>query len=141
MVGFGYSDRPRASKYSLDTWADQTVGVMDALGIEKAHLVGNSFGGGIALRHRHQAPGAGGQARADGQHGRHFQITEGLDNVWGYDGTFEDMRKVMGYFAYDRALVSDDLAQVRYEGSHPARLPGVVLVDVPGARGSAGWSR
>ena len=36
--------------YRLDTWADQTVAVMDALGIEKAHLVGNSFGGAIALR-------------------------------------------------------------------------------------------
>ena len=50
MVGFGYSERPEKPDYSLDTWADQTLGVMDALGIEKAHLVGNSFGGGIALR-------------------------------------------------------------------------------------------
>ena len=50
MVGFGYSERPEGVNYSLDTWADQTLGVMDALGIEKAHLIGNSFGGGIALR-------------------------------------------------------------------------------------------
>ena len=50
MVGFGYSERPENPKYGLDTWADQTLGVMDALGIEEAHLVGNSFGGGIALR-------------------------------------------------------------------------------------------
>ena len=50
MVGFGYSERPDKSEYGLDTWADQTLGVMDALGIEKAHLIGNSFGGGIALR-------------------------------------------------------------------------------------------
>ena len=50
MVGFGFSDRPKDVTYSLQTWADQTVGVMDALGIEKAHLIGNSFGGGIALR-------------------------------------------------------------------------------------------
>src|SRR3954452_10093907 len=49
MVGFGYSDRPADVQYGLQTWADQTLGVMDALGIEKAHLVGNSFGGSIAL--------------------------------------------------------------------------------------------
>src|SRR5688500_6453505 len=39
MVGFGYSDRPEGITYGLQTWADQTVGLMDALGIEKAHLV------------------------------------------------------------------------------------------------------
>ena len=38
MVGFGFSDRPEGVEYSLQTWADQTVGVMKALGIEKAHL-------------------------------------------------------------------------------------------------------
>ena len=59
MVGFGYSDRPEGVNYSLDTWADQTVGVMDALGIEKTNLVGNSFGGSIATAHRHQAPRTG----------------------------------------------------------------------------------
>ena len=59
MVGFGYSDRPEGVEYSLDTWADQTVGLMDALGIEKAHLVGNSFGGVDRAADRHQAPGLG----------------------------------------------------------------------------------
>ena len=36
MVGFGYSDRPENIEYSLQTWADQVVGLMDTLGIEKA---------------------------------------------------------------------------------------------------------
>ena len=35
MVGFGYSDRPENIEYSLQTWADQVVGLMDTLGIEK----------------------------------------------------------------------------------------------------------
>jgi pimeloyl-ACP methyl ester carboxylesterase len=48
----------------------------------------------------------------------HFEITEGLDKVWGYDGTYEDMRKVIDYFAYSRALVTDELAKVRYEASN-----------------------
>src|ERR1700741_5063441 len=50
MVGFGYSERPENVDYSVQTWADQVIGLMDTLGIEKTSLVGNSFGGAIALR-------------------------------------------------------------------------------------------
>jgi pimeloyl-ACP methyl ester carboxylesterase len=117
MVGFGYSDRPEGVKYSLDTWADQTLGVMDALGIEKAHLVGNSFGGGIALRLTTRNSDRVGKLVLMGSMGVDFPITEGLDAVWGYDGTLEGMKKVMGYFAYDKSLTSGDLAQARYEGA------------------------
>ena len=56
MVGFGFSERPKKIDYSLQTWADQVVGLMDTLGIEKASLVGNSFGGAIALRIATQHP-------------------------------------------------------------------------------------
>jgi len=56
MVGFGYSDRPEGVEYGLQTWADQTVGFIKAMGIEKCHLIGNSFGGSIALRIATQHP-------------------------------------------------------------------------------------
>ena len=102
MVGFGYSDRPEDVEYGLQTWADQTLGVMDALGIEKAHLVGNSFGGSIALRIATKHPDRVDKLVLMGSMGVHFQITEGLDKVWGYDGTLEDMRTVLDYFAYSR---------------------------------------
>ena len=118
MVGFGFSDRPEGVKYSLDTWADQTVGVMDALGIEKTNLVGNSFGGSIALRIATKHPDRINKLVLMGSMGVHFEITPGLDKVWGYDGTFEDMRLVMDHFAYSRALVNDELAKVRYEASN-----------------------
>src|SRR3954469_12015308 len=118
MVGFGFSDRPEGVQYSLDTWADQTVGLMDALGIEKAHLVGNSFGGGIALRIATKHPDRVGKLVLMGSMGVHFPITEGLDAVWGYDGTLDGMRTVLDYFAYSRVLVNDELAQVRYEGAN-----------------------
>ena len=111
---------------------------MDALGIEKAHLVGNSFGGGIALRLATKHPDRVDKMVLMGSMGVPFEITEGLDNVWGYDGTLEHMKSVMGYFAYDKSLTSGDLAQARFEGSDPARLPGVVLLDVPGAAAALG---
>jgi pimeloyl-ACP methyl ester carboxylesterase len=117
MVGFGYSDRPEGVQYSLDTWADQTVGLMDALGIEKAHLVGNSFGGGIGLRIATKHPDRIDKLVLMGSMGVHFPITEGLDAVWGFDGTLEDMRRVMGFFAYNPALTTDELAEVRFRGA------------------------
>src|SRR5580704_15780372 len=56
MVGFGFSERPTNIEYGVQTWADQVVGLMDTLELPKAHLVGNSFGGAIALRIATQHP-------------------------------------------------------------------------------------
>jgi pimeloyl-ACP methyl ester carboxylesterase len=117
MVGFGYSDRPADIEYGLQTWADQTVGFMDAMGIEKAHLIGNSFGGSIALRIATQHPERVDDMVLMGSMGVDFPITEGLDAVWGYEGTIESMRGVLDYFAYSRDLVNEELAQVRYKAS------------------------
>src|SRR5437016_2736697 len=50
MAGFGSTERRPDAKYGLPLWADQVVGLLDALGLEHASLVGNSFGGAIALR-------------------------------------------------------------------------------------------
>jgi len=117
MVGFGFSDRPDNVNYSLQTWADQTVGVMDALGVQKAHLVGNSFGGAIALRIATQHPERVGKLVLMGSMGVPFEITEGLDSVWGYEASVENMRKVLGYFTYAKEMIDDELARSRYEGS------------------------
>ncbi|ACV80400.1 alpha/beta fold hydrolase [Nakamurella multipartita] len=117
MVGFGYSDRPADVEYSVQTWADQTVGFMDAMGIEKAHLIGNSFGGAIALRIATQHPDRVEKLVLMGSMGVPFEITEGLDTVWGYEGTIESMRKVLDFFAYSRDLVNEELAQVRHKAS------------------------
>ena len=46
-----------------------------------------------------------------------FEITEELDKVWGYTPSFEAMRELLDYFSWDRALVNDELAQLRYEAS------------------------
>jgi pimeloyl-ACP methyl ester carboxylesterase len=48
--------RDRKSAYTLEDMADDSIGVLDCLGIEKAHIVGTSMGGmiaqTIAIRHR-----------------------------------------------------------------------------------------
>ena len=117
MVGFGFSERPTNIEYGVQTWADQVVGLMDTLELPTAHLVGNSFGGAIALRIATQHPDRVGKLVLMGSMGVPFPITEGLERVWGYQPSFENMRKVLDVFAYSRELVNDELAEVRYRGS------------------------
>jgi pimeloyl-ACP methyl ester carboxylesterase len=117
MVGFGFSERPDGADYSVQTWADQVVGLLDALGLDRASIVGNSFGGAIALKVASQHPDRVDKLVLMGSMGVDFPITEGLDRVWGYTPSFENMRAVLDVFAYDRALVPDELAEVRYRAS------------------------
>lgn len=122
MAGFGFSGKPTAAGYSMAAWVDQLVGFLDALGIERASLVGNSFGGGLGIRLAAQHPERLDRLVLMGSMGVVFPITEGLDQVWGYTPSFENMRKVLDYFAYSRDLVSDELARIRYRA---ALAPGV----------------
>jgi pimeloyl-ACP methyl ester carboxylesterase len=49
LPGFGDSDKPIAAPYDAAYFAEATTAFMDELGIEKAHIVGNSMGGRVAL--------------------------------------------------------------------------------------------
>jgi 2-hydroxymuconate-semialdehyde hydrolase len=117
IVGFGFTQRPEGVTYDLDTWTAHALGVLDALGIERAHVVGNSFGGslGMSLAIRH--PERVGRLVLMGSVGVPFAITPGLDAVWGYEPSVEAMEGLLHLFAYDRALIGPDLARARYEAS------------------------
>lgn len=45
----GHGRSERAAPYTLEGYAADTVAVLDALDLRRAHLVGTSFGGGVAL--------------------------------------------------------------------------------------------
>ena len=121
MVGFGFTDRldltQPGQRYDMDTWVRQAVGLLDALGIEKTDLVGNSFGGALALALTIRHPQRVRRLVLMGSVGVPFTITPGLDAVWGYEPSFENMRGIMDVFAWDRRLVNDELARLRYEAS------------------------
>lgn len=117
MVGFGYTDRPAGARYDMGTWVQQALDLMDALELERADVVGNSFGGGLALALAIRAPQRVRRLVLMGSVGVPFSITPGLDSVWGYQPTLANMRALLDIFAFSRELVTDELAQLRYEAS------------------------
>ena len=53
--GSGYSEKPERD-YDLTYYEDVSMAFLDALGVERAHLVGGSLGGNLVLRLAHRFP-------------------------------------------------------------------------------------
>jgi 2-hydroxymuconate-semialdehyde hydrolase len=117
MAGFGYSDKPANTVYTRQLWLDQIVAFLDAVGVDKVHVIGNSFGGSMALALAIHHPDRVNRIVLMGSVGVPFELTPGLDAVWGYEPSFENMQTIMRIFAYNQALVGDQLVQLRYEAS------------------------
>ena len=47
MRGYGQSERP-FQRYDMEVWADDVAGLMDHIGLRKAHIHGTSMGGMVA---------------------------------------------------------------------------------------------
>lgn len=121
LLGFGYTERPADptdnAHYRMDTWVQQAVDLLDTLGIAQTDLVGNSFGGALALALAIKHPQRVRRLVLMGSVGVPFAITPGLDAVWGYTPSLAHMRALLDIFAFDRARVTDELAQLRYQAS------------------------
>ncbi len=117
MVGFGYTERPAGVQYDMHTWVSHILGFMDATGVDKAHVIGNSFGGALALALAIRAPLRVDRLVLMGSAGLSFPITEGLERVWGYEPSIEAMRGLLDVFAFDRGMMTEELARMRYEAS------------------------
>jgi pimeloyl-ACP methyl ester carboxylesterase len=118
IVGFGDTERPADVYYSLKAWERHVWSFLDALGIEKTSLVGNSLGGriGLAMAGRHPerldrmvlmgAPGVG------------MTLTPGLRALREYQPSEENMRRMLvDCFAVDPAIITAELVKERYEAS------------------------
>lgn len=122
VLGFGYTERPEGVSYDLATWTEHLVGLLDALGLERVAVVGNSFGGALALNVAAHHPDRVSRLVLMGSVGVPFEITEGLDKVWGFEPSLENMVDLMDVFAHDRSLLTEDLARIRLAA---ATRPGV----------------
>jgi 2-hydroxymuconate-semialdehyde hydrolase len=117
MVGFGFTERPENIVYNMNVWVQQTIDFFDMMGIEKANLVGNSFGGALALSMAIKYPERVNKLVLMGSMGVTFPITYGLDRVWGYTPSEANMEELLEIFTYDHSFATKPLIKTRYESS------------------------
>lgn len=126
MVGFGYTEVPEdVTDFTLDFWVDHIIGFLDALGIEQASFIGNSYGGALSLAVAARHPARVRRFALMGAAGLRFEMSKGLLDVWGYEPSEANMRKLMETFAYNPGLVTDAIVLSRHNasirpGSHEA---------------------
>ncbi|WP_439569712.1 alpha/beta fold hydrolase [Sphingopyxis sp.] len=126
MVGFGYTEVPEdVTDFTLDFWVDHIIGFLDALGIDQASFIGNSYGGALSLAVAARHPGRVRRFALMGAAGLKFEMSKGLLDVWGYEPSEANMRKLMETFAYNPGLVTDAIVLSRHNasirpGSHEA---------------------
>ena len=71
--GNGRSDHDDQANWTLDTWADDVVRLCDALGVESPVVLGNSFGGMVAMAYAARHPGHPGGLVLSSTAARHDQ--------------------------------------------------------------------
>ena len=118
MSGFGYTERKPGTDYHMEHWLTHILGILDALELDQVNLVGNSFGGALALALSIRHPERVKRLILMGSVGVKFDITEGLDDVWGYTPSMDNMRHIVGWFGATPDLAhNDDLVALRYHAS------------------------
>ena len=120
--GFGKSDTIVSSEPRDLINARAVRDLMDTLGIEKTHLVGNSMGGASAIRFALEYPerldklilmGAGG----GGQSLFSPQPLEGIKLLFRVyrDPTLENLKQMLSVFVYDQSQMTEELIQTRFD--------------------------
>jgi pimeloyl-ACP methyl ester carboxylesterase len=117
MVGFGYTSRPDGTVYGPDTWLAHVVGFLDALGVDHAHVIGNSLGARIALGLALEHPDRVDRLVLMGAWVLRRETSPALAVTRSYEPTPEFMRRVLEGFAYDPAIVTDAMVEERYRAS------------------------
>ncbi|MDE2411546.1 MAG: alpha/beta fold hydrolase [Sphingomonadales bacterium] len=118
LVGFGYTQTPADFAFRfLDSWVEQILAVLDALKVERTHIVGNSFGGSLALWLARAAPERTGRLVLMGPGGWPAPVGPELAALWDYKPSPEAMRNAMSVMAYNQELVTEELVQMRYRGT------------------------
>lgn len=117
MVGHGLSDKPDRP-YTVDFYAEHLVSLLEALGIQKAHLSGESLGGWVAAWAAAFHP-----ERVDrlvlNTPGNITSKPEVMARIKELslkavrEASYETVRQRLEYLFYDKTLVTDELVRVR----------------------------
>jgi 2-hydroxymuconate-semialdehyde hydrolase len=117
QLGFGGTATGERRTYGRAAWTDHALSLLDTLGIGTMDIIGNSMGGAIALSIAAARPQAVRRLVLMGSMGVAMVLPQGLDAVWGYTPGAEQMRRVIGLFAHNRDLITDELVELRYRAS------------------------
>ena len=125
MPGYGRSVKGVDQDDPFGYLADVIRGLLDELGIDTAHLIGNSYGGAAALRLALDTPHRVGRLVLMGPGGigtTRGVPTAGLKSLLAYyggDGPSRDKLEtfIRHYLVYDGASVPDELIDLRYQAS------------------------
>jgi len=110
---------------SVGTLADAVLGVLDAIGAERAHLVGHSLGGAVAVAAAARAPGRISSLTLIAPSGFGPEINVGYLRGFADAQTRRELKPVVGHLFADesrvtRQMVDDLLAYKRLDGVETA---------------------
>ena len=118
LVGYGNTDHPQDMPKTLIGWmrlrVNQILTMMDQLGVKKAHLVGNSMGGALAMHLVMTAPDRFERISLMGSAGGHSAPTPEVMRMVGFykDPTISNLENLMKWFVYDDALFADKVGEI-----------------------------
>ncbi|TXL60866.1 4,5:9,10-diseco-3-hydroxy-5,9,17-trioxoandrosta-1(10),2-diene-4-oate hydrolase [Aeromicrobium terrae] len=118
--GFGQSDKPEVVGHFFRFAANALKDLLDELGIDRIHLLGNSLGGGTAMRFALEYPERVGRLVLMGPGGAsvnlfHADPTEGVKRLmdFGAAPSAEAMRAFISTMVVNQDLVTDELVAER----------------------------
>jgi 4,5:9,10-diseco-3-hydroxy-5,9,17-trioxoandrosta-1(10),2-diene-4-oate hydrolase len=130
--GFGQSGRPPVTGNYFTFSADALAGLLKTLGLERVHLIGNSLGGGTAVRFALNYPDRAGRLVLMAPGGLGLNVlapdpTEGVKRLMEFSAppgpTKEKMAAFLGTLVHDQRLITDELVDERFAAaSDPAAL-------------------
>jgi 4,5:9,10-diseco-3-hydroxy-5,9,17-trioxoandrosta-1(10),2-diene-4-oate hydrolase len=121
--GFGGSDRPAVTSQFFRFSADALTRLLDERGIERAHVVGNSLGGGTAVRFALDHPDRAGRLVLMAPGGLNLSVfspdpTEGIKRLYQFAAPPGPSRDKLAAFlrtlVHDQDLITDELVDERY---------------------------
>jgi 4,5:9,10-diseco-3-hydroxy-5,9,17-trioxoandrosta-1(10),2-diene-4-oate hydrolase len=121
--GFGRSDKPPVTGNYFTFAADAVAGLLDELGIDRVHLVGNSLGGGTAMRFALRFPDRADRLVLMAPGGLGLNVfapdpTEGVRRLMEFAAppgpSKEKMAAFLRTLVFDQRLVTDELVAERY---------------------------
>jgi 4,5:9,10-diseco-3-hydroxy-5,9,17-trioxoandrosta-1(10),2-diene-4-oate hydrolase len=121
--GFGDSDKPEVTGHFFEFAADALAGMLDEIGVERIHLLGNSLGGGTAVRFALKHPKRVGRLVLMGPGGLSLNVfspdpTEGIKRLYEFGAPPGPSREKLEAFirtmVVDQSLVTDELVEQRF---------------------------